>query len=153
MRSTKSQAKVFETIAILIIVSICIIGLMIFYANYKKISIQSEEEIKLEENAVSVMQAVINMHPLSCTSEGYKVKGCFDSLKLKEIIPDQLYYFDLLHYSTVYVTVLDTGEQLDIYNYQPDSINSKHYFFTPVSVYDPVEHRFYYSILTVEVYS
>ncbi len=161
MKNKKSQIKMFETIAILLIFFVLIGFGLIFYGRIQGQSFQEKQEEDFELKAIQTAQLVSFLPELQCSSNGVIVDDCFDILKikaLKEFIQHNPnigneYYFDFFGFSRITIEqIYLTPASWLIYEKTSEKTKAESSIMIPVSLYDPTLRAYNFGILTVDVY-
>ena len=152
----KSQMKMGETIAVLIVFFMILFFGIFFYANMERKNIQSRLEKMEEEKSIDISQIISFLPELKCTAENVTKSLCIDKLK-KEVfasnIGDQYSQYYQSHFSNTKIELAEiypsSGEYLTIY----EGVTSDEYFTTyiPVSLFDPTEYPGRYTIGLLKV--
>tara|TARA_B100001971_G_C17913429_1_gene394040 strand:- start:149 stop:634 length:486 start_codon:yes stop_codon:yes gene_type:complete len=147
----KSQMKMGETIAVLLVFFMIIFFGIFFYANKERRDIQERIGTMEEKKSIDVSQIISFLPELKCTAENITKSLCIDKLK-KEVFADQIGNF----YSQFYTSVFSNTkiELAEIYPNFGDYITlyegttSEQYFTThvPVSLFDPTSYPGRYTI-------
>ena len=164
MKNKKSQIKMFETIAVLLIFFVLIGFGLIFYGRMQEGTIQETTEENFELKAIQTAQLVSFLPELQCSSNNFIVDDCFDILKveaLTEIISNppnndikNKYYFDIFGFSSItikQVYPLPVANWI-IYEKTTEETKAKSSIKIPVSLYDPNSRAYNFGVLTVDVY-
>lgn len=156
----KSQIKLFETIAILIIFFFLIAFGMVFYTQLQGRSIKREIDELYELKSINTAQLINYLPEIQCTKENIATENCFDIIKLNSFAQissqDQyrLYYHNLFFSSRISVEQIYPPPYTtwQIYSSVPqewDAITKTH---LPILLYDPIEKRYNAGVLQIEVY-
>ena len=161
MKSKKSQIKMFESIAVLMIfVFIIAIGLK-FYVNSQFAYLKDAERKFTDLDSVKVSVILSNLPELSCSMQGVSKYACIDLFKvkswnylLKQGDKDFFnYYSPLVGYSEIYVERIypKTGDDVwVIYNASRDS--GFDYARVPVILHNPLSKKNELGILHIKTY-
>ena len=161
MKNKKSQIKMFETIAVLLIFFV-LIGLgLIFYGRIQAGSFQETQEENFELKAIQTAQLVSFLPELQCSSNNIIVDDCFDILKveaLSEFIEQNPnirneYYYDLFGFSSINIEqIYPSVVSWSIYERTTEITKAKSSIMIPVSLYNASSRAYNFGILTVAVY-
>ncbi len=163
MKNKKSQIKMFETIAVLLIFFVLIGFGLIFYGKIQRQGFQEKQEANFELKAIQTAQLVSFLPELQCSSNNIIVDDCFDILKveaLTEIIeqPSNVkikneYYYDLFGFSSITIEqVYPSVVSWSIYEKTTEKTKAKSSIKIPVSLYNASSRAYNFGILTVDVY-
>ena len=157
MESKKSQIKLFETIAILIVFFFIVAFGLVFYSQMQSRGVKSELQERYELRSMNTAQLANYLPEIQCSSENIVVDNCFNLVKLEhfsEVASDsRLYYYNLFYSSNITVMqVYPSEKSWKLYsNVQPDwTENSKSQI--PILLYDPIEKRYNTGVVLIEVY-
>lgn len=153
----KSQIKMFENIGVMIVFFFLLAFGLVFYGNYQKRSlINMQYEFNLE-NAIKTSKRVSYMPELQCSET--QAGNCIDSYKLesfKNVIGDaEDYYYNIFGKSTVSIEQLyPITKSSPLYDspMEEGQRYSTIKSIIPVSIYNPVDRKYYYGVLNVSVY-
>jgi len=149
----KSQMKMFETIAVLVVFFFILAIGLVFYFNIQKKSIGTTQEEFSELRDVQIAQLISNMPELECPTT-LETENCVDEYKLKIGQLDKGYYYDFFGYSTLIVNVYDietkTWGDYTIYNNPKGESSSR--INVPASIYDPINKIKKFGILNITIY-
>ncbi len=155
----KSQVKMFETIAILVIFFFLIVLGFSFYAKLQKITAQREIAEKTTDDAVRIAQEIYYLPELQYTEKN-DPKGAIDLYKLnhtKSIIDlNPEYYFNVIGYANVSIQSI-YGEQL-IQNPTVIYFNPKTDYsdlittHLPILLYNPLSGKYSFGVIDIGVY-
>ena len=161
MKNKKSQIKMFETIAVLLIFFV-LIGLgLIFYGRIQAGSFQETQEENFELKAIQTAQLVSFLPELQCSSNNIIVDDCFDILKV-EALSDYIeqnpnirdtYYYDTFGFSSITIEqIYPFVVSWSIYERTTERTKAKSSIMIPVSLYNASSRAYNFGILTVAVY-
>lgn len=159
MKSKKSQARMFETIAVIVVFFMMLAVGFIFYTKLQRSSIQEKIRTDSDTRAMKIARTAINMPELQCNGKTY----CIDTLQIeafKDALKDpkaKSDYYDTLKSSKITVKKIyppSSGSQpITIYNREKqDPTASKQSIWMPIALFDPVGGKTHFAILTVDVY-
>ena len=147
----KSQMKMGETIAVLIVFFMIIFFGIFFYANKERKDIQERLETMEEKKSIDVSQIISFLPELKCTAENITKSLCIDKLK-KEVFADQIgseysqFYSSIFSNTKIELVEIypDSGDYIVLY----EGTISEQYFTTyiPVSLFDPTKYPGRYTI-------
>jgi hypothetical protein len=162
----KSQIKMMESIAVLLVFIILLAFIIIFYVKMSVASSGKGKEDKNKLRAIEISQLISYMPELQCSTKNIIEDVCFDMAKIQAFIflnrtPEGQrimgsYYYDLFRYSkiTIYTVYPVRNIIFTIYDNKPNTtdygIKETH---LPITLYDPSERKSYFSMLNVSVYS
>jgi len=151
--SHRSQIKMFETIAILVVFFILVLFGFMFYARVQKGTFETEIEETTVLKSIDVSGKVSLLPELQCIQE----KDCIDVLKLDaaaEVInANRVEYFNIFGYSNTYIKEIYPEEnQWYIYDFPKEEDQGKISTQFPVSLYDPRTESYSFGVLFVDVY-
>ncbi len=148
MKNSKSQVRLFESIAVLIVfVFIISIGIKV-YTNITMSSLKDAEKKFNELDSVKASIILSNLPEISCSFEGISEYSCLDFYKVQawsSIIQDDKnirfidYYVPMLGYSDIYVERIYPKEAVNLWVIYNSSIDSSFdYMRVPVVIYDAI---------------
>ena len=146
-----------ETIAILFIFFILLMFGFIFYAAVQK----GENLERIEEistlNAIEIAEKVSFFPEIRCSFDNVVMGDCIDAYKLKaaaeNINNNKLFYFGILEYSRVVIEQIYPFENIWIlYDNQKPNYNYLIKTPIPLNIYNPIDNKFSYAVMTVGVY-
>lgn len=157
--SKKSQVRMFESIAVLLIfVFIVAIG-MKFYTNMQMASLHDAERKFTELDSVKSSVILSNLPEISCSFEGISEYSCVDLYKViswNSIMESNDigfidYYVPLLGYSEIFIErIYPSKVTWTIYNSSLES--SYDYMRMPIVIYDAISKKNQLGILHVKTY-
>jgi len=158
-KSRKSQVKMFETIAVLVVFFFILIFGVSFYFVIQRSSFNRQVERNSQLLSIQTTQKVSDLPELDCALAGIQIDNCVDKIKLdmlNEALQDdakKLSYFKVLGYSEVTLrTVYPEFKKYDIYKREPDGYASAYKNQIPVLLYDPIEKDFAFAVLEVTTF-
>jgi hypothetical protein len=160
----KSQVKMFETIAILVVFFFLVGFGFIFYTKVKQTTSASELEERTILQSIQIAEKASFMPEIQCSFDN-SPKDCIDIYKLKAV-PDvintnKVYYYDIFGYSKISIREIYPGTNVwEIYDNPKPNTKGKVSTQFPVSIYDPTASGScgtligpcYYGVLYVDVY-
>ena len=160
--SKKSQVRMMETIAILLVFFVIVVIGFMFYIKTASIG-QSSKITKIQElESIRISQAISFLPELQCSSKNIIKDNCFDKLKLDVFQTDDFQsmdgfstnYYNMFYFSTIVVneTYPSTSNSWVLYD-RP--IEKAPFFVTsiPILIYDPVERINAFGLLNVKHYT
>lgn len=167
MKKKKSQMKMAESIAILVIFFFLLIFGFSFYARISGAQYESKRQEGMSQKAVDVAQVAAFLPEIKCSlgaeEEVIVTDVCIDTYKLdaaKTVIeanPD--YYYDIIGYAHIDVkqiypetTPPNPPFEKTLYTKIPDDYTRKTIVYIPSSLYNPVEDSYAFGYMQVEVY-
>ncbi|PIZ52359.1 hypothetical protein COY26_04715 [Candidatus Woesearchaeota archaeon CG_4_10_14_0_2_um_filter_33_10] len=159
MKNKKSQIKMFETIAVLIIFFVLIGFGLVFYSRIQGPQFQEKQEENFELKAIQTAQIVSFLPEIQCSSDGIITNDCFDILKIDALnyintgeIRDE-YYFDTFGYSNISINqIYPPGVNWEIYKRPLTNSKSKSSIQVPISLYNASSREYNFGVLNVDVY-
>ena len=159
MKDKKSQIKMFETIAVLIIFFVLIGFGLVFYSRIQGQQSQEKQEENFELKAIQTAQLVSFLPEIQCSSDGIPTNDCFDILKIKALnyvntgeIRNK-YYFDTFGYSEISINqIYPSVVNWDIYKRPLTDSKAKSSIQIPVSLYNASSRKYNFGVLNVAVY-
>ena len=160
MKNKKSQIKMFETIAVLIIFFVLIGFGLVFYSSIQGQQFQEKQEENFELKAIQTAQLVSFLPEIQCSSDGIITNDCFDILKIEALnyvntgkIRDE-YYFDTFGFSEITIDQIYPIPVVSwiIYKKPLDSYKTKSSIQIPISLYDASSRKYNFGVLNVAVY-
>jgi hypothetical protein len=153
----KSQIKMFETIAILVIFFILLMFGFIFYTRIQKGTFEAEQEEVTVLKSVETSQKISFLPEIQCSRDNIEEKDCIDLLKLEkagEVITLNIAdYFNIFGYSNTYVKEIypEENEYL-LYDFPRKENRGKISTQFPVSLYNPQTDTYAFGVLFVDIY-
>lgn len=177
-----AQIEMGETIAVLFIFFILLIGGLVFYYSVAKGTVERDIEEKSDLDAIDVVQKMSYLPELSCTSHNVPTENCIDLLKMQSMqnhMSDDkfmLSYYDKFLFSHIFVVQVyppatQPGEEsswtiykklmTDVLDGTPPVTVTTHTnnvtMHVPVTIFDATGDdgagENYYGVLVVEVFS
>ncbi len=159
-KNKKSQIKMFETIAVLVVFFFLIVFGVSFYFVMQRSSYNRQVERNSQLISVEMTQKISDIPELDCALAGIQIDNCIDKIKLQSlslVMNESLKkasYFELLGYSKIYVrTVYPEFAKYDLYELEPENFISAYRNQIPVALYDPIERKFEFAVLEVTTYA
>ncbi len=159
IKAKKSQIKMFETIAVLVVFFFLIVFGVSFYFVLQRTSYNRQVERNAQLISVQLSQKISDVPELDCVLAGIQIDNCIDKIKLEhfnEMLQEdvaKVTYFDILGYSKIYVrTVYPEFIKYDLYDKEPETYSSAYRNQIPVLLYDAVSNKFDFAILEVTTY-
>jgi len=154
----KSQIQMLETISVLAIASILILLGLIFYSGMLKSSIEVEKGEGTQLDAIKIAQRSSFLPELQCSQDNIIIDNCINILNLEalsEIINEnEIYYFDKFSFSRIIVTkIYPDNEEWILYNRPLEQYSNKIVTNSPILLFDPVEDKNYFGVMSIEVFS
>ena len=158
-----------ETIAVLFIFFILLIGGFMFYAKVQKTSIGRDVEERSELDAIDIAQKASFLPELQCSYENVPRMNCVDMLKLEamDAVTSErpTLYYDQFFFSHIYVAQIYPSDpdnnpgtpppSWTVYENIKEDWTSNITTHIPVSIYDPVGYsgagQTNFGVLVVEV--
>ncbi|MGM5483639.1 MAG: hypothetical protein ACQER9_01835 [Nanobdellota archaeon] len=154
----KSQIKLFESIAVLVIfVFLLAIG-MKFYTNVQLGSLEEAERKFKRLDSLKSSVVLSNLPEISCSKEGITDSNCFNLYKIKswsDLIKEDAkftdYYVTVLGNSMIEIQSIYPKEKTwTIYN---SSVGGSYdYTVIPITIYDSIEDQNNFGILKIKTF-
>lgn len=149
----KTQIRMGETIAVLIIFFFLLVMGAVFYFNVQRSNLYSNQEEYYAQESIKVSQIVSYLPELQCSDENIITDNCYDIYKLSAandyILNNSIYYFPFFRYSEITVKEVYPGNsQWVIYNFSNNN-SAVIPTFTPISLYNPTTKRYSFGILYI----
>ena len=154
----KSQIQIGETIAVLFVFFILIVIGFLFYTRIIKSNIESEQAELSQLRSVGISQIVMFLPELQCSEGNVVIDNCIDTLKLdaakNRMRQNDVYYYDLLEFGEVNISEIypDSTNKWNIYS-RKTNFTSKFMTNVPISLYNPIDKKYRFGILTIETLS
>ena len=158
---TKSQIKLFESIAVLIVfVFIIAIG-MRFYTSMQMQEFEDTRREFFQLNSVKVATIVSNLDELSCSFSGIGDTACFDLLKIaswdkvmqQENLVFMSYYLTQFGNSEIVITQIFPEENSwSVFEPARDTSGSFDRIRVPIKIHDPITRKNSVGVLDVKTY-
>ncbi|MBI2134987.1 hypothetical protein HYU09_03275 [Candidatus Woesearchaeota archaeon] len=152
-----AQIQMMETMAVLFIFFILVVLGIVFYAKVLKGNLEQQKEESVQLNAIEVAQRASSLPELQCSEDNIVSDNCIDLIKLesaREIMQQNyVYYYDRLLFSTITVNeVYPDSKELVLYSRPLDEFSDKITTNIPISLFDPIENKNAFGIMTVELF-
>jgi len=154
----KSQIKIGENIAVLLVFFILVgIGL-IFYWSFFRESAERESFEQFDIKTVEIQQKVFFLPELQCSENNIPRDGCVDKYKaqaLSEFIEnnpgEKVFYYNIFGFSSIRVYDIDYDYDVVVYN---NSIENATTSMTklPVLLYNPNNSTYDFGVMEVQVF-
>ena len=167
MRKKRSQIRIGESMAVMIVFFFMLLFGYAFYIKIQQNSFYKEVREISEHRAIQVAQRVYFLPELQC-SKGYRLvrESCYDKLKVNEFkklldqTPDikRLFYRNILDISEINISQVypDSSYSHIIYDYtdvaEDTGRQSKEVVLMPISLYDPSTRSYSFGYLKVTYY-
>ena len=148
-----------ETIAILVIFFFLLIFGYSFYAGIQQYSFKKQIERNLDLRAIQVALKASFLPELQCSVKNNPIDNCFDVKKIEALIEMMMqddiksHYLGLFGASKLTINEISPGTStyiiFDASNTAASSIISTK---IPISLYNPIDSRYSFAVLTVEAY-
>ena len=156
----KSQIKMGETIAILVIFFFLLIFGYSFYAGVQQFSFKKQIERNLDLRAIQVALKASFLPELQCSIKNNPVDNCFDVEKIDAIIQmintnNQIrsHYLGLFGASKLTIDEISPGtKNYLLFDASIDDASNIISTKIPVSLYHPIGGDYSFAVLTVEAY-
>lgn len=156
--NNKSQIKMFESVAVLIIFFFLIAFGLSFYMVIAKSSSQKAHERFLQLKAIQTVQKLSTLPELGCVLVGVEAESCFDEIKIEkfnELLKTDAakeWYFNVFGFSEVEIKQIFPSEQtISLYsNGKEDSGYS--FSQVPVLLYNPLTNTFSFGVIEIKMY-
>lgn len=159
----KSQIKLGESVAVLMIFFILIVVGIIFWSRYSQLQIRDQQETDLLSKAITISQTATFLSELQCSTLEVIKFSCFDSYKIRSMEslvmenPNQNrsdYYFGIFGYANISIHSIYPGEQSwTVYDFSGGNVSGFVSTQVPVSILNPIYNSFSFGYLEVKVYT
>jgi hypothetical protein len=155
----KSQIRMGETIAVLIIFFFLLVFGAIFYFQVQKSKIYTNNQEQIYQESIKISQGVSYLPELQCSHQNIIDDNCFDLYKLniaaKHINNNRNFYFPLFGNSNVTIEeIYPSQKKWVIYeNVLPSSVAGRIPTYIPISLYNATKRSYSFGVLTVIYYS
>lgn len=161
--SLKSQVKMGETMAILVIFFFLVIFGFSFYTNVQEVSYEKQKKVALDLRIIKLYQGASFMSEFQCSFKDITVENCYDSYKLRafeNIIENEPgmeeYYTVMFGKSEINVKEIYPGSSS--YRIYSNPMYEEEYLFKeevaiPISIYNATSKSFSVGLLNITVYS
>ena len=158
------QVRMMESVVVIFIFFVLIVFGLVFYAQLQRSSFEERQTEFSGDRAVSLSLYAMFLPELRCTKgDNIVVKDCVDVLKLEvasvRMKEHQDYYFDTFGFSTIAVSEVYPEEHSWTLYDQKKEVNGKATFARkartpiPVALFNPIEGRYSFGVMTIDVYS
>jgi hypothetical protein len=161
----KSQIKIGESVAVLMIFFVLVIVGIIFWSRYTQVEIKGQQETDVLSRAIKVSQTVTFLSELQCSTLEVIKFSCFDFYKINAV-QDLLtnpsnhdenrtnYYFDIFGFSNITVhSIYPKDQSWNIYDNPGGNFTGYVSTQVPVSILDPINNTFSFGYVDVAVYT
>ena len=157
MNKKNAQIQMMETIAVLFIFFILVVMGFVFYAKILKGNLEEQKEESIQLNAIKVAQRASSLPELQCSEDNIVSDNCIDILKLEAasgiMRQHDVYYYDRLLFSKVTVNEIYPGSnEWELYSRPLDEFSNKITTSIPISLFNPIENKNSFGIMTVELF-
>ena len=157
MNKKNAQIQMMETIAVLFIFFILVVMGFVFYAKILKGNLEEQKEESIQLNAIEVAQRASSLPELQCSEDNIVSDNCIDILKLEAasgiMRQNDVYYYDRLLFSKVTVNEIYPGSnEWELYSRPLDEFSNKITTIIPISLFNPIENKNSFGIMTVELF-
>ncbi|MBI2142004.1 hypothetical protein HYU15_00765 [Candidatus Woesearchaeota archaeon] len=158
MTQRKAQARMLETVAVIIVFFVLLTFGFVFYARMQQGAISDEARELRETKALKTAKTALSLPELQC-SKTQAIENCLDKLKIeafRDYASDTAirnrHYYDLFKESTIAIEqVYPEQTREEIYS-RPRPGRTKQSIWLPVTMLDPVKDTTSFGILVVDVY-
>lgn len=157
MRKKSAQIQMMETIAVLFIFFILVVVGFVFYAKILKGNLEQQEEESVQLNAIEVAQRASSLPELQCSEDNIVSDNCIDLLKLEAasqiMQQNDVYYYDRLLFSKITVNeIYPDNKEWALYSRPLEDFSNKITTSIPISLFNPIENKNSFGIMTVELF-
>ncbi len=159
----KSQIKIGESVAVLMIFFILVIVGIIFWSRYSQVQLGEQQETDLLSRAITISQTATFLSELQCSTLEVIQFNCFDIYKIRAMQDLLLnnpaenrtdYYFDIFGFSNITVySIYPEQKTYNIYDFPGGNITGYVSTQVPVSIQDPIFNQFSFGYIDVRVYT
>ncbi|MBI4450499.1 hypothetical protein HY642_00865 [Candidatus Woesearchaeota archaeon] len=162
VNSRKSQIKMFETVAVLVVFFFILVFGVQFYFGIQKASFQKELDRITSLKAVGLVLKAQHLPEFDCAIFGVTTENCFDVEKLKtfaEATKDDTIkqlYSGIFGRSVLNITQVYPGDgttKYGLYENVLEGAGIEDKTQVPVQLYDPLTDEYYFGMLEVTVYA
>ena len=153
----KSQIRMGETIAVLIIFFFLLIIGVAFYINVTRARVISKNDEIFSQESIRVAQIVSFLPEVQCSSENIVTDNCYDLYKLGRAEPNlnksNQYYFPFFYYSEIVIEEFyPDRNQWVLYNYTPTKVQGVYPTYIPISLYNATSKKYAFGLLSIMYY-
>lgn len=156
----KSQIRMFEMMAVLIVFLLLLSIGSIFYFRLQESSIKREAVRAESLRSLQLFQRALFLPELDCSFVGIQKGNCFDIIKLKHfstlLESEQLKidYFDVFGFSKIKIKKVypEESDWFTLYSNVPEEISSKLVSQSTVLLYDAVANGYDFGVVEVSYY-
>jgi len=157
----KSQVRMFETLAVLV-VFLLLLGLgSVFYFRLQESSIRKEIMRAEDLRSIELFQKALYLPELDCSFVGVQKGNCFDWIKVQEFSSLlesgdlRESYFDLFGFSKIRVRRVYpfVSDWFVLYENVPESFSSKLSSHSTVLLFDAVDRVYDFGVVEVSFYA
>ncbi len=151
-----------ETIAVLFFLFVLVVVGMVFYFRVQMVNVQVRSAESRERASIRAVQNILYLPEIQCLNSGASTTDitslCFDENKLRAfsdvVSNNPAYYKDIFQNSYIRYKIiyLDSGNEVVVLGKTQTNMQ-KISTTVPVNIYDPIEEKYYYALLTVDYYT
>jgi hypothetical protein len=157
----KSQIKMGETMAILVIFFFLVMFGFSFYTKIQKVSFEKQQKLMRDLAIIKLTQRASFMTEFQCSFKDISVDNCYDSLKLEafeDVIENEPgvkdYYFSMFGDTHIRIKEIYPGQtEYLIYDNPLAEWTFKDEVVWPISIYNATTKRFSIGLMNVTMYS
>ena len=161
----KSQIKLFESLAVLVVFFFLLVFGISFYFVLQKASINRQLTQQEELKFIQLVQKVSTLPELECSEVGIQLDNCIDILRLKTMqsllvssAAVRQKYYDIFGFSRIVVEKIypEESERITLIDQQRSTSNNATAFDVvqvPLALYNPLDKSFSFGVLEVRRYA
>ncbi len=159
----KSQIKIGESVAVLMIFFLLVVVGIIFWSRYSQVQFREQQEVDLLSRAIKISQTTTFLSELQCSTLEVIKFSCFDVYKI-DVMQDLLmenpekertdHYFEIFGFSNITVySLYPEQKKWTIYDFPGGNVSGYISTQVPVSILDPINNQFSFGYVDVAVYT
>lgn len=155
----KSQIRMFETVAVLVVFFFLLMAGSMFYFSAQKSSIVKEAVRAADQSALQVVLKSLYLPELDCSFMKTPRENCVDMLKVDELSKllknDTVRqdYFSEFGFAVINISMIyPRGDYIVVYNNTPSEYKDARVTQSPILMYDPFSDEYRFGIIEVKVY-
>ena len=161
MYNKNAQIQMLETISVLFIFFVLVLIGLVFYSSIIRSNIEIQKEESVQLKAIEVAQRSSSLPELQCSEDNIISDNCIDIIKLEAAIEvmreNEIHYYDRLLFSRITVTRIYPENivgksEWTLYDRSLEDFSNKILTNIPISLFDPVENKNTFGVMTVELF-
>ena len=155
----KSQIKMFETIAVLVVFFFLIVASATVYLQIQKGSQKKYLQKTSQQESLELLQKALSLPELDCSFSSVQKENCFDIYKIdsfSQLLTQEhniIDYFPVFGYSEIKITTIypEKAERI-LYLNKPEEYSSKLVSQSPILLYNATTNTYSFAVAEVNSY-